>query len=65
MSEEKFDSKLDQVAGNAKEIAGKVTDNKSLEAEGKVEKLKGQAGEALTDAKETLNGALDGLKDNK
>lgn len=32
-----------QVAGNTKEVAGKVTGNKKLEAEGRIQELKGDA----------------------
>ncbi|MFN3608405.1 MAG: CsbD family protein [Hyphomonas sp.] len=32
-----------QVAGNTKEVAGKVIGNKKLEAEGRIQELKGDA----------------------
>ena len=35
--EEKFDSAKDQVAGKAKEVEGKVTGDKTREAEGKAQ----------------------------
>lgn len=61
MTEEKFDAKLDQVAGSVKEVAGKVTGDKQLEAEGVVEQLAGKVKEGIEDAKATVKGALDGL----
>lgn len=43
MSEEKFNAKIDQVGGKVKETLGKVSDDKELETEGKVEKVAGKA----------------------
>ncbi|GLY45659.1 hypothetical protein Llac01_10360 [Leuconostoc lactis] len=37
--EEKFDSAKDQAAGKAKEVEGKVTGDKTREAEGKAQKV--------------------------
>lgn len=61
MTQEKFDAKLDQVAGGIKEAAGKVTGDKRLEAEGTTEKLGGKIKEGIEDAKETVKGAIDSL----
>ncbi|MEY8463539.1 CsbD family protein [Streptococcus merionis] len=61
MSKEKFDAKLDQVKGSVKEAAGKVTNDKQLEAEGTVEKLAGKAKEAVKDVKDTISGAIDNI----
>ncbi|RRD31450.1 CsbD family protein, partial [Fusobacterium nucleatum] len=51
MSEEKLNATLEQVSGSAKEFAGKVLGDKSLEAEGTVEKAVGKAKELAEDAK--------------
>lgn len=63
MSEEKFDAKLDQVSGKAKETFGKVTGDKRTEAEGKSEQVAGKAKEFVNDVKESIDGAIDGIKD--
>ncbi len=43
MSEEKFDAKLEQLSGSAKEVIGKLTGDKEIEVEGLVEKGIGKA----------------------
>jgi uncharacterized protein YjbJ (UPF0337 family) len=48
-----------QVAGNAKEAAGKLTGNKKLEAEGRIQELKGDAQRAAGKAEEKLKQAAD------
>ncbi|GET73489.1 UPF0337 protein [Streptococcus dysgalactiae subsp. equisimilis] len=67
MSEEKFDAKRDQISGKIKETVGHLTDDKSLEAEGKAEHTKGKLAEVLDDAKDSLKGFVDHLsgKDKK
>ena len=45
-----FEDKADQLKGKAKEAAGEVTDNESLENEGKADQLKGGVREKLEDA---------------
>ncbi|MGT2833597.1 CsbD family protein [Streptococcus halotolerans] len=62
MSEEKFDAKVDKVSGGVKEGLGKVTGDKRTESEGKVEKATGDIKEKIADAKDTVKGAIDGLK---
>lgn len=62
MTENKFDAKLDQLAGAVKETAGKVLGDKELQAEGLVEKVAGKAKELVEDAKDTVEGAIQGLK---
>jgi uncharacterized protein YjbJ (UPF0337 family) len=50
---EKMDNMKDDMAGKAKEATGKVTDDESLEAEGKMDQSKAdlkQAGEKVKDA---------------
>jgi uncharacterized protein YjbJ (UPF0337 family) len=41
-----------------------VTGDKHLENEGKIKELAGKAGSILADAKDTVKGALDGLKNS-
>jgi uncharacterized protein YjbJ (UPF0337 family) len=51
--QDKFDAKMDELKGKAKEKAGDSTDNEQWQAEGKVEEAKGdlkQAGEKVKDA---------------
>lgn len=62
MSKEKLDSQLDQVSGKVKEVAGRVTGDKHLEAEGKTEGLLGKAKEMATDVKDAVAGAVEGAK---
>ncbi len=45
------DSQFDKAAGKAKEFAGKVTGDKDLEAEGKLQNLEGKVGDVLDDVK--------------
>ncbi|MBT2235699.1 CsbD family protein [Nonomuraea sp. NEAU-A123] len=50
---DKIKAKAQEVAGTAKERVGDATDDESLQAEGKTEKVKGnlkQAGEKVKDA---------------
>lgn len=60
--EEKFENKKDQLAGKAKEVGGKVTGDKKLEAEGKSQGVLGKAKEKLDDAKDTVKGATESVK---
>lgn len=62
MSKEKLDSKLEQLTGSAKELAGKVLGDSKLEAEGAVDKAVGKAKEVAEDAKDFVEGALKGIK---
>lgn len=62
MSEDKLNAKLDQVTGSVKEGLGKLTGDKSLEVEGLVEKGLGKAKELVEDAKDGIEGAVDGIK---
>lgn len=62
MSEEKFNAKVEELVGGAKELVGKVTGDKHTETEGQVEQIKGKVKAAVEDAKDMVSGALDGLK---
>jgi uncharacterized protein YjbJ (UPF0337 family) len=53
---------MDKAKGAVKETFGKVTGNKQTEAEGKADKLKGQAEDAAHDVKERAEDAVDSLK---
>lgn len=63
MSEEKFDAKLDQASGKVKETVGKATGDKRTEAEGKSDQASGKAKEFVSDVKESIDGAVEGVKD--
>ncbi|MCO4613427.1 CsbD-like protein [Streptococcus infantarius subsp. infantarius] len=62
MSDEKIKAKLDQVKGGIKQVIGKVTENKKLEAEGMVEKTIAKGKEIVDDIKEGSEGAVDSIK---
>lgn len=51
------------LAGNAKQAVGAVTDNERLEAEGKGQEAKGDAQKALGNAKEAVGNALENVGD--
>lgn len=48
---EKFDAAKDKVTGKVKETLGKVTHDKSTEAEGKIEHATGTVKDKIADAK--------------
>ncbi len=53
----------DRTTGKAKEVAGKVTGDKELEAEGRTQNLKGKAEDAAEDAKDAASGVAKAAKD--
>lgn len=53
----------DKAMGKGKEIAGKVTGNKDLEAEGKGHYTTGKVKEAVSDVTDKARGAVDAVKD--
>ncbi len=53
-TERKIDATTDDVKGKIKEGAGKVTDDKSLEAEGKGDQVKGKVKQAVEDVKDAF-----------
>lgn len=63
MSEEKMNAKVEKMSGNVKEGVGKLTGDKRTESEGKLEKVTGEVKEKLADAKDTVKGIIDGLKE--
>lgn len=58
-TENKFKAGLDQVKGEAKEKWGKLTDDESKVAEGKMDKAKGKFREGVEDVKEDVKKSLD------
>ncbi len=57
MDKEHLKGAADKVSGAAKEAAGKVTGNKKLEAEGKIDKAKGEARDFIGDVKDAAKRA--------
>ncbi|MFF8816943.1 MULTISPECIES: CsbD family protein [Leucobacter] len=53
-AEDKIKAAADKVAGQVKETVGKLTDNDKLVAEGKADKLKGEAKGAVEDVKDAF-----------
>lgn len=56
---EKMEAGMDKMKGNAKEAVGKMTDNEKLEAEGKIDQVKGDMKSAAEDAKDGVKDAFD------
>jgi uncharacterized protein YjbJ (UPF0337 family) len=54
MDKEHVKGAADKAKGTVKDAAGKLTDDKELQAEGKMDKAKGTAREALGDAKDAV-----------
>jgi uncharacterized protein YjbJ (UPF0337 family) len=54
MDKEHVKGAADKASGAIKEVAGKVTGDKKLETEGKVDKLKGDLHNAVGDVKDAL-----------
>lgn len=57
MDKEHVKGAADKVSGATKEAVGKMTGNKKLEAEGKLDKAKGEARDTLGDAKDAARKA--------
>ncbi|MFK9091532.1 CsbD family protein [Bacillus salipaludis] len=55
MNKDKLKGGLDQVKGEAKEQWGKLTDDRSTEAEGKWDKAKGKLKEGVGEVKDKLD----------
>ena len=54
MDKEHVKGAADKAKGAIKEAAGKVTGDKKLQSEGKVDKVKGEVHKAVGDAKDAL-----------
>jgi len=52
----------DKIKGSVKEAAGKMTDDKRTEAEGRTDRAKGEMKDAAHDMKERAKGVRDSLK---
>jgi uncharacterized protein YjbJ (UPF0337 family) len=50
-----------RIAGKVKELGGRVTGDKKLESEGKVQNAKGKVENAVDDVKDTARGAVEGI----
>ena len=59
MNKDQIQGRVEQVKGAVKEVAGKATGNKSLEVEGKLDKLSGKIQSGQGDAKEKLKESID------
>lgn len=64
-NEKKLDAKLDQAAGSIKETAGRITGDKEVETEGRLQGADGRIAEKIQDAKDVLKGVADHLKGDK
>lgn len=58
MNKDQVKGRVEQVKGAVKEVAGKATGNKSLEVEGKLDKLTGKVQSSHGDAKEKVKGII-------
>lgn len=54
MNKDRIDGAIKQATGSVKELAGKVTGDAKLEAEGKADKLAGKAQNAVGGMKDAL-----------
>ncbi|MDU3831201.1 CsbD family protein [Gemella haemolysans] len=58
-----LENKFDEIKGSVKEGLGKLTGDKSLEAEGLAEQVVSKVKEAAEGAKDAVEGAIDSVKD--
>ena len=56
------EEKLNQAAGAVKEGVGKLVGDKGLESEGAAEKVASKVKEVTEDAKDAIEGAVEGVK---
>ena len=56
------EEKLNQVAGSIKKGFGKLTGDKKLESEGATEQVVSKVKEVAEDAKDAVEGAIEGVK---
>jgi uncharacterized protein YjbJ (UPF0337 family) len=61
-TEDRFDAATDDAKGKAKEGWGKLTDDESTEAEGKMDQVKGDIKEGVADAKDKVGDMMDKMK---
>jgi uncharacterized protein YjbJ (UPF0337 family) len=62
MDKEHIKGAADKAVGKTKEVAGRVSGDKKLETEGKVDRAKGAAHHAAGDAKDGGKEAIDSVK---
>jgi uncharacterized protein YjbJ (UPF0337 family) len=62
MNKEHVKGGADKVVGKTKEVAGHVTGDKKLEAEGKVDQAKGAVHNKVGDAKDAGQQAIDSVR---
>lgn len=58
-----LENKFDEIKGSVKEGLGKLTGDKSIEVEGLAEQVVSKVKEAAEGAKETVENAIDSVKD--
>ena len=59
MNKDHIKGGFDQAKGSLKEGAGKISGDKKLEVEGKIDKIKGKAEHAIGDMKDKIRRATD------
>lgn len=59
MNKDQVEGRLEEAKGKVKEVAGKVTGNEKLRAEGQVDQLAGKAQKHYGDGKEKLKDAAE------
>lgn len=59
-----IEDKLNQAKGALKQGAGKLSGNKKTELEGAVEKVVAKAKDGFEDVKDSVEGAVEGLKNS-
>lgn len=57
-----IEEKLDQAKGSVKEGVGKLTGDEKLEKKGTAEKVTSKVKEVIVDAKDAVEGAIEGVK---
>ena len=61
MNKDQVKGAIEQGKGKIKEVAGDLTNNKSLETEGQVDQVKGKVQKNYGDAKEDVKDTIDKL----
>jgi len=61
-TDDKLENSADKLGGQAKEGLGRLTGDKEVETEGKVQQAGAEVKQKIEDAKDTARGALRGLK---
>jgi uncharacterized protein YjbJ (UPF0337 family) len=61
MNKDQVKGRIEEATGKVKEVAGKVTGDKALEQEGKVQNIGGKVQAGYGDLKEDIKTAVEGL----